>query len=467
MITRIERERPDPSGVGRSVLSGANEIQMATLPPQPVAITCPNCRTNFQTPVFQLVDVGQQPELKQALLSGRLNVAVCPKCGTGGLLATPLVYHDPEKQLFLSLFPQEVQAKPEEQERFVGTLQGIVMQGLPADKPKGYLLNPRRFITLTSMLDAVLEAEGISKEALMAQRKRTELLGRLLQADQDEAKVKQLVEDNRAALDYEFFITLAAYIDASEAEGDTESHERFIQLRDQLLELTGFDQQLPGTDAEAPNVDEAVDALLAADETSLRELIAEYRDAIDYDFYEAVTTRAEAARAEGNAAEAERIEAQRARILETTEQMDRQAQELFEGAAETLREVLQAPDLRQALTERREQLSEAFLLVIAANKDAAQRAGKPDIVARLDEIEKLAVEVVQESLSPEERFIGELLNAAEPKDATKLLRQNASKITPDFVKRVNTLADEMAEAGRKEVGDRLRQLGREAASMLF
>lgn len=147
--------------------------------------------------------------------------------------------------------------------------------------------------------------------------------------------------------------------------------------------------------------------------------------------------------------------------------MDRQAQELFEGAAETLREVLQAPDLRQALTERREQLSEAFLLVIAANKDAAQRAGKPDIVARLDEIEKLAVEVVQESLSPEERFIGELLNAAEPKDATKLLRQNASKITPDFVKRVNTLADEMAEAGRKEVGDRLRQLGREAASMLF
>ncbi|MDP9315874.1 MAG: CpXC domain-containing protein [Chloroflexota bacterium] len=439
---------------------------MATLPPQPVSITCPNCRTPFQTPVFQLVDVGQQPELKQALLSGRLNVAVCPKCGAGGLLATPLVYHDPDKQLFFSLFPQEIQAKPEEQERFVGALQGIVMQTLPADKPKGYLLNPRRFITFTSMLDAILEAEGISKEALAAQRKRTELLGRLLQADQDEAAIQKLVDDNRDALDYEFFVTLAAYIEASEAEGDTESLERFTTLRDRLLELTGFNEQLPGGVSE-PNVNAAVEALLAADASNLRELIAEHRDAIDYEFYEAITEQAETARAQGNTAEAERIEAQRTLILQTTEQMDRDAQALFEGAAQTLREVLQAPDLRQALVERRDQLSEAFLLVVAANKEAAHRANQPDIIDRLNQIEQLAVEVVQESLSPEERFIGELLNAPEPKDATKLLRQNAAKITPALVKRINELAEEMDGNGRKELGDRLRQLGRESASMLF
>ncbi len=438
---------------------------MATLPPQPVAITCPNCRTNFQTPVFQLVDVGQQPELKQALLSGRLNVAVCPKCGAGGLLATPLVYHDPDKQLFLSLFPQEVQAKPEEQERFVGTLQGIVMQSLPADKPKGYLLNPRRFITLTSMLDTILEAEGISKEALAAQRKRTELLGRLLQADQDEAAIQKLVDENREALDYEFFITLSAYVEAAQAEGDTESLERFTQLRDQLLALTGFDGQLPG--GSEPNVSAAVDALLNADETSLPELIAEYRDAIDYDFYDEITSRAETARTEGNTAEADRIEARRALVLETTERMDRDAQELFEGAAQTLREVIEAPDMRQALVERRDQLSEAFMLVIAANKDAAMRGNHPEVVGRLEEIERMAVEVVQESLSPEERFIGQLLSAEESKDATKLLRQNAAKITPDLVKRINELADEMAKNGRAEMSDRLRQLGRESASMLF
>jgi hypothetical protein len=438
---------------------------MATLPPQPVGIKCPNCGTSFQTPVFQLVDVGQQPELKQALLSGRLNVAICPKCGAGGLLATPLVYHDPDKQLFFSLFPQEVQAKPEEQERFIGALQQIVLQNIPADKPKGYLLNPRRFITLTSMLDALLEAEGIPKEALIAQRKRTELLGRLLQAEEDEAQISKLVEENKDAFDYEFFVTLSAYIEASEAEQDQESLERFTGLRDRLLQLTGFDASAIGGDE--PSADAAIDALLNAEEDTLQEQIAEYRPVIDYDFYAALTDRADAARTAGDTAEAERIEARRALILETTERMDREAQAMFEGAAQTLREVLQADDLRQALVERREQLSEAFLLVVAANRDTAERTNKPDIIERLNEIERLTIEVVQESMSPEERFIGQLLSTEKPQDATKLLRQNAAKITPDLVKSINQLAEEMEKNGRKEMSDRLRQLGREAASMLF
>jgi hypothetical protein len=339
------------------------------------------------------------------------------------------------------------------------------MQTLSPDKPKGYLLNPRRFITLTSMLDALLEAEGIPKEALAAQRKRTELLGRLLQAEEDDALLTKLVAENKEAFDYEFFVTLAAYIEASEAEQDAESAERFTALRDRLLELTGFDEQM--ATGEDVDLDTAITALLDADEAQLPELIAEYRPVLDYDFYAQLTARADEARTAGTSAEAERIEARRNLILETTEHMDREAQAMFEGAAQTLREVLQADDLRQALTERHDQLGEAFLLVIAANKEAAERANNSEIVARLNEIERLAVEVVQEALSPEERFVGELLSAEKPQDATKLLRQNAAKITPDLVKRFNELAEEMAQSGRKELSDRLRQLGREAASMLF
>lgn len=438
---------------------------MTTLPPQVVTLTCPNCRTPFQTPVYQLVDVGQQPELKQALIAGRLNVAVCPNCGAGGLLATPLVYHDPEKQLFWVLMPQEVQAKPEEEERFIGAMQQIVMRGLPPDKPKGYLLNPRRFITLSSLLDALLEAEGIPKAAIEAQRKRAELLARLLQVADNEAQLKQLVEQQRDLLDYEFFVTLAAYIEAAKAENDQESLERFTHLRERLLELSGLGQAPAGE--QEPNLEQAIDALLQADETRLEELIAEYRPLIDYDFYAALTERADAARAAGNTGEAERIEARRARILETTERMDREAQHLFERAAATLREVLQAQDLRAALQQRRDDLNEAFLLVVAANREAAQRANQPDMVARLDEIERLAVEVVQEALSPTDRLISQLLNAESPQEATRLLRQQAALVTTDFVKRLNELADESEKNGRKEIAERLRQLSREATSLLF
>jgi hypothetical protein len=107
------------------------------------------------------------------------------------------------------------------------------------------------------------------------------------------------------------------------------------------------------------------------------------------------------------------------------------------------------------------------LLVLEANLAAAQRAGATDAVAKLEEIRRLALEIIQESLSPEERFINELLAAEKPQDATKLLRQNVPMITPAFVKRLNELADQFEGDGRKPLGERLRQLGREAGAMLF
>jgi hypothetical protein len=438
---------------------------MPMLPPQPVSLTCPNCRTNYQAPVFQLIDVGQAPDMKQALLSGRVNVAICPKCGAGGMLAAPMLYHDPAKQFFFALFPQEVKATPQEQEQFIGALTQFVMRDLPEDAPKGYLLTPRRFISLTTMLDTILEGEGIPKAALEAQRKRTELLGRLLQAGDDEQELRKVVDTHKEAIDYEFLLTMAAYIEAAEQDQDQESYQRFTKLREQIVALTGINVE--GDDEPEPSVAEAVDALLSVDEAGLPEAIADHRPVLDYAFYEALTERIDQAHAAGDAEAATRIEARRDLIRDTAEQMDREAQEIFNRAAQTLQAVLEADDTRAALVEQREQLDEAFMLVIGANLQHAARAGDQQTAERLMEIERLTREVIQEALSPEDRLIGQLLAAEQPQDATKLLRQNAALINSDFVKRINELSEEMASGGRKELSDRLRQLGREAASMLF
>src|ERR671923_2760555 len=150
---------------------------MAATPSQVVQLTCPNCRTPFQAKLFTLVDVGRQPALKNYLLSGQLNFAVCPNCGTPSMLGAPLIYHDPAKQLFLVHFPQQLNARPEEQERFIGEATSFIMRDLPPNAPRGYLLAPRRFLTLNSLVDAILEADGISRETIEAQRKRMELIG--------------------------------------------------------------------------------------------------------------------------------------------------------------------------------------------------------------------------------------------------------------------------------------------------
>ncbi|HEU5087031.1 MAG TPA: CpXC domain-containing protein, partial [Roseiflexaceae bacterium] len=108
---------------------------MSVSPAQLVQLTCPNCRSPVRAQVVTFVDVGQYPQLKGPLLAGQLNIAVCQSCGTPVMISAPLIYHDPAKQLFLTFFPQQLSASPEEQERFVGEATSLIMRSLPQDAP--------------------------------------------------------------------------------------------------------------------------------------------------------------------------------------------------------------------------------------------------------------------------------------------------------------------------------------------
>jgi hypothetical protein len=442
---------------------------MSAAPPQAIQLTCPNCRAPMRAQLFTLVDVGRQPELKNYLLSGQLNVAVCPNCGTPAMVAAPLIYHDPAKQLFLVHFPQQLNARPEEQERFIGDATQVIMRSMPADAPRGYLLNARRFLTLNSLVDTILEADGISREMVEAQRARVELIGLLAEVyEQGEEQLTKAVEQHKDQLDYEFFATLTAFAEASTQAGPDDSADLLLGLRDKLIELTGFDSSEIGVlEGEDISLDEVIERLAGADAAELEEVIGEVRPAIDYSFFEEWTRRIDAAERAGDTATAEQLTQRRTLILETVERMDKQAQELFEAGAEVLKLAMDADDPAEALRAHQGQIDEAFLLVLDANLAAAQRAGAADAVTKLTEIRRLAVEIAQEALSPEDRFINELLQAEKPQDATKLLRQNVAIITPAFVKHLNELADQFESDGRKPLGERLRQLGREAGAMLF
>lgn len=438
---------------------------MPPVPPQPVQLTCPVCGTNFRTNIYTLVDVSQQPELKQALLAGQLNVAVCPKCGAGTMIAAPLVYHDAAKQLFLIYFPQELNARPEDQERFIGEATNALIRLLPPNAPRGYLLNPRRFMSLGSLVDTILEADGIPREALEQQRRRIDLISQLASSLTDEAQFTRLVTQSQEELNQEFFATLNAFIDASNQEGRADSAQILTQLRDTLLEMTGFSDAL-GADDEG-EVQAAIERLATVPDEELEQTIAELRHAIDYSFFQAWTDRIEALEQAGEQDEANRLTVRRQQILEMVERMDKEAQALLEAGANVLRQVLTAPDPAAVLRASVDKLDEAFMFVLATNMAAAQRAGQSEAVARLQEIERLATEIIQESLSPEDRFINELMMAETPQQSTKLLRQRAAQVTPAFVKRLNELADEQEQRGTKEVADRLRQLARESGAMLF
>src|SRR4030066_978607 len=116
-------------------------------------INCPNSRQPIIADIEQLFDVGQDPTAKQKFLAGMFNVAQCQSCGYQGLLATPIVYHDPAKELLLTYFPAELNLPVNEQEKMIGPLITQVTNGLPQEKRKAYLFRPQTMLTLQSMIE--------------------------------------------------------------------------------------------------------------------------------------------------------------------------------------------------------------------------------------------------------------------------------------------------------------------------
>jgi hypothetical protein len=438
---------------------------MPPVAPQPVQINCPACNTSFRTQVHTLIDVTEQPELKATLLSGQLNVAVCPQCGAASMLGAPLVYHDAAKQLFLIYFPAELNSQKDEQDRFIGDATSFLMRSQTGAAPKGYLLNPRRFLSLPAMLDAILEADGISREMLDAQRKRVELISQMADMLDDESRFNALVEANQDAFDLEFFSALELFIESTPPE-HAASRELLVNVRERLAEL-GY-QPVDEDDEEAlAERETAIARLSEVADDELETTVAELRPLIDYEFFQAWTAKIEELEGQGQAAEAARLTERRSRILEFVEELDRQAQALFEAGTNILREVLSEADPVAALQARSDQVDETLIMVISANLGAAQRTGQDELVNVLEALNQVAIEIVQDRLSPEERFINELLMAETPQDSTKLLRTNVTKINAELVSKLNELADQEGKLANKPVADRLRQLAREAGAMLF
>lgn len=445
---------------------------MTASAPQVVQLTCPNCRTPMRAQIITLIDVDRQPQLKNMLLAGQLNIAVCPTCGNPAMLAAPLIYHDGTKQLCFVHFPQQLNARKDEEERYIGDATSAIMRALPPNAPRGYLLAPRRFLTINALIDAVLEADGISRETIEQQRAHVELISLLAYAyDQGGDLLAQTVAQVRPALDDAFFTTLATFADASVQASRPDSSELLIELRDALLELLALPEgELPegaGGEEEEVDLDALVKQLVAAPEAELDAIIQEARPSIDYGLLARWTERIDAAEQADDRELADRLTERRSLVLASVERMDREAQELFERAAALARSAIESDDPEAVLRGDVAGLNDAFFLVLQSNGEAAERAGRGDVAERLMQLGDLAQRVIEDSLTPEDRFINQLMAVEKPQQATQLLREQFAAITPALIKRLNELSAEMEAASRADEATRLKQLAREAGAMLF
>ncbi len=68
-------------------------------------VRCPKCGQMTEVTVWNMITVKDSEDLKQDLLSGRVNMFHCPSCSHTALMPTPMLYQDDEKRLLMSFSP--------------------------------------------------------------------------------------------------------------------------------------------------------------------------------------------------------------------------------------------------------------------------------------------------------------------------------------------------------------------------
>ena len=205
-------------------------------------ISCPRCRQPVVIDVEQLFDVGADPQAKQRFLSGAFNRVNCRACGYDGPYATPLVYHDPEKELLLTYFPPELGVPVNEQERQIGPLITRLTNALPMEKRKAYLLRPQTMFTAQLMLEKVLEADGITKEMIEAQQRKLNLIQRLASASAEQRPA--IIKQEEAEIDEAFFTLINRLIEVSMAQNDQQSAEMLGVIMQDLFDHTDLGKEI-------------------------------------------------------------------------------------------------------------------------------------------------------------------------------------------------------------------------------
>jgi uncharacterized protein YihD (DUF1040 family) len=432
--------------------------------------TCPRCRQPVRVEIEQLFDMNDDPRAKQKLLSGAFNRINCPSCGYEGTLSTPIVYHDPNKELLLTYFPPTLGLPVNEQERLIGPLITQAANKLPPEKRKAYLLRPQTMFTMDTMVERILEADGVTKDMLQAQQQRLTLLQRLLTMPPENRA--EVVRQEDALIDQDFFALLSRVIEGIVSQGDQQAAQQISSLQQDLLQNSTYGQQLQG---QAKEAEEAIRALQEAGKNGLtREILLDLmtesptdvrlhtlvnvaRQGMDYNFFEILSKRIEAAEGEQKQA----LEELRDRLLTMTQEIDQAMQEQVSATQKMLNEILSSDNIEEVIAQNLENINELFVQIVQAEMQQAQEQGNQDRLSRLQQV--IGALQKYSAPPPEIALIEDLLEVEDETGREKLLEEHAEEITPEFMQMLANLAyqsnsQEQAPEMTQQLADLHRQV---------
>jgi CpXC protein len=431
-------------------------------------IACPRCRQMIAANVEQLFDVPADHGAKQRLLSGQSNHARCPHCGYQGRLATPVVYHDNDKELLLTFFPSELALPINEQERMIGPLIKQVMDRLPAEKRKGYLLKPTANLTYESMIETILGKDGVTPEMLKEQQERVQFIEKLMQVTSKDVRT-ELIKDNTRIIDEQFFALFSRIAQSAMNSGQEQMARVLIDIQTQLLDETEYGRQLKESVGELEAAqhelqdagqgltrEKLLDFVLASkSDARIRAYVSLARAGMDYTFFQLLTEKIEAASGD----EKTRLEGIREKLLGFVADIDKQMEARFKQAQDFVESMLSQPDIEQAVTANLDKFTQDSVEIA---QRMLQDATQKNEYERMGKLQKMIQVLQTASVPPEITIIEQLIQLPDAATVEQALSQNPDVLTQGLLDTLTGLATQMESQPdnpeAKAMGEKLSEI---------
>ncbi|HNK63949.1 MAG TPA: hypothetical protein PLE14_07820, partial [Anaerolineales bacterium] len=369
--------------------------------------------------------------------------------GYQGRLATPVVYHDNEKELLLTFFPPELGLPVNEQERMIGPLIKQVMDKLPPEKRKGYLLKPQANLTYESMLETILGKDGVTPEMLKEQQERVQFIERLMQVTSKDVRT-ELLKQNAKIIDEQFFALFSRIAQSAISSGQEQIARALIDIQTQLLEETEYGRQLKESvgelEAAQKELQEAgqgltreklLDFVLTSKtESRIRAYVSLARGGMDYVFFQDLTERIDKASGEEKA----RLENIRESLLKFVSDMDKQLEARYKQAQDFIEKLLAQDDIERVVQANLENFTQDAVDI--ANQMLRQASEKNDY-ARMGKLQKMIQVLQAASAPPEVMFIEQLIQLPDDAAIEAALTQNGEMVTQQLLDTLSGLVNQM------------------------
>ncbi len=438
--------------------------------PTQTTLQCSNCGTPNAVVMRRVIDVQNDPQGKNALLSGQINQFQCQNCGTVNSVSSPLLYHDASKEMLIAFVPMDVaMRRGSNEEQMVGQLMNELTGTLPKEQFRSYMFNPKRALTMKGLIEQILEADGVTPEMMAEQQKRVALVQKLFEADSEE-KLTALIAEHDDQIDVSVFQTISLMAQRMIQTGQQQAVGHLAAIQQILLEESTFGKELEQRQQAQEEVVRTVAAELeqldenatrsdfldiaisyAGDEDKLQALVGLIRPAFDETLFAEFAERINQASAEDRAM----LEGVRDTLQEFVQQVDQQTEMLMQQKVQFLQSLLNSPNYEQIMIENATLIDDNFMGILTANIQEAERRKDIQSAARLSQIYASAVNILQSQMSPELIFINDLLMAEDDNTVQAIITERIGNFSHELMDVVDAVEGLLIQQGQQDAVQRL------------